>query len=167
MKLQANLKDRDTQIDVRVEGARVFARVADRYYELDSHNLGKNQFLLQYDGKVFDCRVDSHPGRQRFDVFVGRQHYSVAISDPKRLRGASSPGGHTHEVAQIIAPMPGKVVRVSVDSGASVQAGEGIVTVEAMKMQNEMKSPKNGTVVALNVSVGETVNAGDVLAVIE
>jgi biotin carboxyl carrier protein len=167
MKLQANLGNRDAQVELRVEGERLFARVDDHHYELQSHNLGSNEFLLLCDGKVFDCRVDSHDASSPFDVFVRRQHYAVAISDPKRLRGASSSGGHTHEVARIIAPMPGKVVRVSVASGASVQIGQEIVTVEAMKMQNEMKSPKDGIVVTLNVSVGETVNAGDVLAVIE
>jgi biotin carboxyl carrier protein len=51
--------------------------------------------------------------------------------------------------------------------GTRVEAGIGIAVVEAMKMQNEMKSPKAGTVVSLNVEAGATVNAGDVLAVIE
>jgi biotin carboxyl carrier protein len=63
--------------------------------------------------------------------------------------------------------MPGKVVRVLVAKGESVEAGAGIVVVEAMKMQNEMKAPKAGTVATLNVEVGTTVNGGDVLAVIE
>ena len=63
--------------------------------------------------------------------------------------------------------MPGKIVRVLVSADEQVEAGAGIVVVEAMKMQNEMKSPKAGTVATLNVQVGETVNAGQVLAVIE
>jgi biotin carboxyl carrier protein len=63
--------------------------------------------------------------------------------------------------------MPGKVVRLLVDVGAQVEAGAGIVVVEAMKMQNEMKSPKAGVVTALNAEAGSTVNAGDVLAEIE
>jgi biotin carboxyl carrier protein len=63
--------------------------------------------------------------------------------------------------------MPGKVVRVLVEVGSEVAAGDGIIVVEAMKMQNEMKSPKAGKVVALNIQTGVTVNGGDVLAVIE
>jgi biotin carboxyl carrier protein len=63
--------------------------------------------------------------------------------------------------------MPGKVVRVMVEAGAEVAAGDGIVVVEAMKMQNEMKSPRAGKVLTVNVEVGTTVNGGDVLAVIE
>jgi biotin carboxyl carrier protein len=63
--------------------------------------------------------------------------------------------------------MPGKVVRVLVAAGAPVAAGDGVLVVEAMKMQNEMKSPKAGIVLAVNVQAGDTVNRGDVLAVIE
>ena len=63
--------------------------------------------------------------------------------------------------------MPGKVVRVLVEVGSQVKAGDGIIVVEAMKMQNEMKSPKAGTVIAVNVQTGATVNGGEVLAAIE
>jgi biotin carboxyl carrier protein len=54
-----------------------------------------------------------------------------------------------------------------VEVGSEVAAGDGIIVVEAMKMQNEMKSPKAGKVVALNIQTGVTVNGGDVLAVID
>ena len=63
--------------------------------------------------------------------------------------------------------MPGKVVRVQTEVGVSVEKGEGVVVVEAMKMQNEMKSPRAGVVVSIKVKPGDTVNSGDVLAVIE
>jgi biotin carboxyl carrier protein len=63
--------------------------------------------------------------------------------------------------------MPGKVVRVQIEAGAIVEKGDGLVVVEAMKMQNEMKSPRAGVVVSISVKPGDTVNAGDVLAVVE
>jgi len=63
--------------------------------------------------------------------------------------------------------MPGKVVRVQTETGATVEKGAGVVVVEAMKMQNEMKSPRDGVVVSIKVKPGDTVNAGDVLAVVE
>ena len=63
--------------------------------------------------------------------------------------------------------MPGKVVRLYIETGDAVEKGDGIVVVEAMKMQNEMKSPRAGVVVSINVKPGDTVNAGDVLAVVE
>jgi biotin carboxyl carrier protein len=63
--------------------------------------------------------------------------------------------------------MPGKVVRVLVEAGAAVGAGDPLVVVEAMKMQNELKSPKAGTVVELHAREGATASAGEVLAVVE
>jgi biotin carboxyl carrier protein len=63
--------------------------------------------------------------------------------------------------------MRGKIVRVLVEQGSQVEAGDGIVIVEAMKMQNEMKSPKAGVVASITAIAGATVNAGDVLAMIE
>ncbi len=64
------------------------------------------------------------------------------------------------------ASMPGRVVRVLVEWGAQIEAHQGVVVIEAMKMQNELKSPKAGKVVELKVSAGDTVGAGDVLAII-
>ena len=63
--------------------------------------------------------------------------------------------------------MPGKVVKLLVAEGAEVQANQGIVVLEAMKMQNEIKSPKQGVVRKLDVTQGAAVNAGDLLATVE
>ena len=63
--------------------------------------------------------------------------------------------------------MPGKIVRVLVRQGDEVEAGAGVLVVEAMKMQNEIKSPKKGTIQKILVSEGAAVNAGDVLAIVE
>jgi biotin carboxyl carrier protein len=63
--------------------------------------------------------------------------------------------------------MPGKVIRVLVQEGGQVEAGQGLLVVEAMKMQNEIRSPKNGVVERLHAKEGQTVNAGQVLAWID
>jgi biotin carboxyl carrier protein len=63
--------------------------------------------------------------------------------------------------------MPGKVVRVLVPEGSEVEAGQGVLVVEAMKMQNELKSPKKGVIQKIVAREGAAVNAGDVLAVVE
>jgi biotin carboxyl carrier protein len=65
------------------------------------------------------------------------------------------------------AQMPGKVIKVLVVSGATVEAGQGLVVVEAMKMQNEMKAPKSGRVARMHAREGATVTAGEPLAVVE
>ena len=63
--------------------------------------------------------------------------------------------------------MPGKVVRILLATGNEVEAGAGVLIVEAMKMQNEVKSPKKGTIQKILVAEGAAVNAGDVLAIVE
>ena len=62
--------------------------------------------------------------------------------------------------------MPGKIARVLVQAGEKVEVGQGLLVVEAMKMQNEIRSPKSGTVERLLVKEGQPVNAGEVLCVV-
>ena len=76
-------------------------------------------------------------------------------------------GRAVHGRESILAPMPGKIVRLLVAPGDSVEAGQGIIVIEAMKMQNELKARRSGRVVALPVREGETVAAGAVLATFE
>jgi len=167
MKLHATIAGCRTEIQIQDAQRSVSADLDGRHYEVEVHE-SAGTYLLTHHGRVFDCRLESPPeSGKTIDVVVGTTHYRVSIIDPKRLRGTAGTGLHADEAARIIAPMPGKVVRVLVKVGDPVEAGAGIVVVEAMKMQNEMKSPKAGTVIAIEVEVGATVNAGDVLAVIE
>jgi biotin carboxyl carrier protein len=168
MKLHANINDHQTDIQIRDEGGRVFAEIDERSYELDVHESGASGYLLVANGQVFDCRVEGRPeSGLPLEVIVGTTRYAITLNDPKRLSSAASASTHAGDGARLIAPMPGKVVRVLVGLGDQVEAGASIVVVEAMKMQNEMKSPKAGTVIALNIETGDTVNGGDVLVVIE
>jgi biotin carboxyl carrier protein len=168
MKLSATIADYQTGFQIWDEGRRVVAEIDGRRYTLEVHESGPNGYLFVSQGRVFDCRVDGRPeSGKTVNVIVGTTGYPVAITDPKRLRSAAPASVHGSDAARIVASMPGKVVRVMVEVGARVKAGDGIIVVEAMKMQNEMKSPKAGTVAALNTQTGATVNGGDVLAVIE
>jgi biotin carboxyl carrier protein len=168
MKLNAELNHESHIINIKQEGAKVFAEIDGRKYEIEARELDQDTFLFNVGGRVFECRVEgSDKRREQFHVQVGSQTFNINLCDPKRLRGAQHAAGHAEGVAEIIAPMPGKVVRVLVQSGDEVKIGEGVIIVEAMKMQNEMKSPKDGVVKEIRVQAGDTVNGGDVLAVIE
>jgi biotin carboxyl carrier protein len=168
MKLHAAIGEKQYDVELRREGERVLAVIDDRKYELEIQEFEPTNFLLKSDGRVFDCRVNGRPESGKpVEVLVGTDSYLIALTDPKRLRGATSAGAQADGVFRIIAPMPGKVVRVLAAVGDQIETGAGIVVVEAMKMQNEMKALRAGTIVALNVQVGATVNGGDVLAIIE
>jgi biotin carboxyl carrier protein len=99
-------------------------------------------------------------------VWVGTSRFAVELHDPRSLRGRSR-AADDQGPRKIIAPMPGKVVRLLVREGDEVEVGGGVAVVEAMKMQNEIKSPKKGTIKKVLVGEGAAVNAGDVLAIVE
>ena len=99
-------------------------------------------------------------------LWVGSERFAVEVRDPRFLRGRIR-AAEAHGPKKIIAPMPGKVVRLLAREGDEVEHGAGVAVVEAMKMQNEIKSPKKGTVQKILVTEGTAVNAGDVLAIIE
>jgi biotin carboxyl carrier protein len=96
----------------------------------------------------------------------GREH-RVAVSDPRSLRSQRRRPGAGNGTLQIKASMPGRVARVLVAPGDAVVAHQGIVVIEAMKMQNELKAARDGRVAEVRVAAGDKVASGQVLAVLE
>ena len=165
MRLKAVIDDRELDLNVQIDGGRVRAEIDGRVYDLELREPEPGCYLLFRDAEVHECRVTkTHEG---FEVGLHGVNHAIGIVDPKRLRSGQESDRHHHGLAEITAPMPGKIVRVHIETGAAVEKGTGIVVVEAMKMQNEMRSPRAGVVVSINVKPGDTVNAGDVLAVVE
>lgn len=100
------------------------------------------------------------------EIRVNGRAFQVEVFDPREMRGRKSAGAGEGR-RNIAAMMPGKVVRVLVAAGDEIAEGQGLIVVEAMKMQNEMKSPKAGKVVEVKTRPDATVAAGEVLMVIE
>ncbi|HEX6497228.1 MAG TPA: biotin/lipoyl-containing protein [Acidobacteriaceae bacterium] len=100
-------------------------------------------------------------------IAVGARQYRVAVTDRRSLRGQRKRPGAGNGALQIKASMPGRVARVLVTQGDTVRAHQGVVVIEAMKMQNELKAPREGRVKELRVAAGDKVASGQVLAVIE
>ena len=168
MKLKALIGDREEELLIKLEEGRISAEVGNRVYALEVREIEPDCYLFFFHHNVHECRVSERAAsKETFDVTVHGRRHEVTIVDPKRLRSGQNSDRHHQGAAEIRAPMPGKVVRVPSEAGATVEKDAGGVVVEAMKMQNEMKSPRAGMVVSMNVKAGDTVNAGDVLAVIE
>ena len=85
----------------------------------------------------------------------------MAAAAPAAPAAAGSTGAVT-----VTAPMPGNILKVNCSQGQAVKAGDILVVLEAMKMENEIMAPRDGKVVAVNVAKGATVNSGDVLVVL-
>ena len=108
------------------------------------------------------------PGAARGELLVtwrGRT-VPVVVNGRTRRRGTAADAGRAG-LQPVVAPMPGRVVRVLVGPGDAVAARQGVIVVEAMKMENELRSPKAGTVKEVSVTPGTSVEAGRVLVVIE
>jgi biotin carboxyl carrier protein len=168
MKLSAELADEKHEIEIKREDGRVRASIDGRHYDLEVSEPEPNVYLIKHEGRIFAVSVGpAQSGDGSTDVRVGTNEYSVRISDPKRLRSTAGADGHIDGTAEIKTAMPGKVVRLLVELGAEVEKGDGIVVVEAMKMQNELKSPKAGIIKAIRVAEGSTVSAGETLVTVE
>jgi biotin carboxyl carrier protein len=117
------------------------------------------------DGKAYEIKrertaIDMH-------LWVGPVRYAAELRDPRSLRSRKAAGANDAGPRNLVAPMPGRVVRVLLRQGDAVEAGQGVLVVEAMKMQNEIKSPKKGTVQKIVAAEGSSVSPGDVLAIVE
>jgi biotin carboxyl carrier protein len=168
MKLIAEINHEKHEIEIKRDGEKVFAEIDGRKYELEASEPEPNVFLLKNEGAIYEIFVSPRQNLAApFQVRVKNSEFEINIIDPKRLRGAGTGAEHGEGSAEIKTAMPGKIVRILTEQGAEIKAGDGVIVVEAMKMQNEMKSPKDGIVKEIRFAEGATVNAGDVLAVIE
>ena len=104
------------------------------------------------------CNVRVHNAVVAVEVLSERQH---------NMRELDGVGAGATGSQNIAAPMPGKVVKLLVKQGDHVSAGQGLVVVEAMKMENELQSPVDGVVATLTAIAGQTVEAGASLLVVE
>jgi biotin carboxyl carrier protein len=100
-------------------------------------------------------------------AYLGGRNVAVAVNGRRTGRGAADSGGAAHGEQKVVAPMPGRVVRVLVAAGDAVERRQPVVVVEAMKMENELRSPKAGRIKDVAVTPGTSVEAGRVLIVIE
>jgi biotin carboxyl carrier protein len=103
---------------------------------------------------------------EELEVWAGGRRRRIVVADA-RDRSGKSKQARGAGPQEIRAQMPGKVISVLIGAGESVIAGQGVIIVEAMKMQNEMKSPKDGIVTKVFASEGATVGAGETLMIVE
>ena len=122
---------------------------------------GNGQWSVLVGGRSFVAKLLANG-----EVSVNGRVFRVEIFDPRGMRGRRGAAGSEGRQT-IVAPMPGRVIRVLIETGQDVEDGQGLIVVEAMKMQNEMKSPKAGRVAEVKTAAGATVAAGEILAVIE
>ena len=133
--------------------------------EADAVEIAPHILSILLNGQSHEIRI-TPASDGKLKLQTGTQEFTAEVIDPRAWSGRR----HSHVEAegrqQIVAPMPGKVVRLLVKAGDRVEIGQGLFVVEAMKMQNEIRSPKSGTVERVLAKEGQPVNAGEILCVV-
>ena len=167
MKRIVRMGDRSLEVGIRREGDRITARVEDRDYLLTVREAQTGVFsMVQADegGRSTEAVVQEVNGLYR--VRVRDRTFEVTVERPGE-QGAGVGRGDGAGPSVLKAVMPGRVVRLLAAPGERVEKGQGILVVEAMKMENEIGAPRSGTVVTIEVAAGDRVERGAHLAVIE
>jgi len=129
-----------------------------KIYEVDFESVsGQPVYSLIVNGRSHESYI--YPGEDSWQVLLRGRLYPVTVEDEREKRLRAAAGGGVAETGEfhLRAPMPGLVVAVTVAEGVEVKKGQVILILESMKMQNELKSPRDGTMGRIRVKAGESV----------
>ncbi|WP_279426570.1 acetyl-CoA carboxylase biotin carboxyl carrier protein subunit [Anaeromyxobacter terrae] len=158
---------REEQIEVRQTAPGLFeVRLRGRVHVVDAFRHDYGTLSLIVDTASYTAMLDERDSHVR--VRVRDSVYPIEILDEKKLRMRRAAGRFTVEGRQALtAPMPGRIAKVRVKVGDAVREGQALLVVEAMKMENELRSPKDGKVVEVLVTEGQAVEGNAKLCVVE
>lgn len=160
MKYFVTIDDHEHAVDVEVRPTgELVVQLDGRPMDNDVVVLDDGSLSIRIDGKVLDLTVEGSPP----DVGVvasGHRAYVRVESERHRAAAAARRTGGSGSEKQIVAPMPGRVVKILVNVGDEVKPGQGVAVVEAMKMENELKAKGAGTVAEIHVKSGEAIESG-------
>jgi biotin carboxyl carrier protein len=151
-------------VDLEKEGSRYKVALDGRLVDADVILAAPYAVSVILDGAAFEFHIA--PSSGGCTLQTGPYEFQAAVQDRRAWRGKNTEAAEAEGRQQVLAPMPGKVIRLLVGIGDEVEAGQGLIVVEAMKMQNEIRSPKKGKVERLQAQEGQAVNPGDVLCVV-
>lgn len=164
--VRGSKESREVEVERRPGGG-FLVRLGDRTLLVEMVRINGSEASLRFieDGRSF--HVTTHAdGRRKWRVAVGERPFDWQVLTPvEAIESAAAAEGRGP--SRILAPIPGKVVAIRVAPGDAVEAGQSLVVLEAMKMENELTAEQPGTVAAVHVEAGTTVDAGTVLVELE
>ena len=166
MKFVATLDGADHQFEVEELAAHALRlKLGGREFEVDVHRVGHSSYSILIDNRSFDFEIVL----EGEELVVASRGGAARVTLADAARRSQQPGARPAAAgrAALKAMMPGRVVNVLVNLGDEVAAQQGLLVVEAMKMENELKAPKAGKIVELKVKPGQTVEKGELLLVVE
>ena len=166
MKYVATREGTPTTVEITGSDGHYVVTVGDQACAVDARQTAPGIYSLLVGGASYVAGVVDRDGACVVDV-GGETHEILVEAQARwiiRTRGGAAGGAHGQTLT---APLPGKITHVAVRPGDRVQAGDTLVVIEAMKMENEFKASAAGTVAEVRVQPGQAVNPGDVLVVVE
>jgi biotin carboxyl carrier protein len=164
VKLQIEIAGKKHRVELTHAGERPVWMIDGQLLEADATEVFPGVYSILINGKSFEVRVESRGAELR--ATTSGRAFKIASQDEREWRRNRAGAVEAEGRQQVLAPMPGKIVRVLVSAGDTVRAGQGLLVVEAMKMQNEIRAPKSGTIDRVRVIEGQTVNAGEVVVIV-
>ncbi len=160
-------KERTVEVKQLEEGLFSVTIDGEKSLTLDVRRKGCCSFSVIHENKSYEVDLDGK-GEGKYEVLIGDEYFAVEVMDEmrKKMMAILGEGGGAAS-GEISTAMPGKVVKVFVKEGDTVEAGDPVVVLEAMKMENEFKAPDKGVVKSVKVSEGDIVESGAILVVIE
>jgi biotin carboxyl carrier protein len=165
MTYEISIDGKDYRLELKQEEGRWRCVLNGETVDVDAVIARPNVMSVIIGGQAFEVKRER--GANDMHLWVKSARFAVDVRDPRSLRSRRAKAGGVEGPQKLLAPMPGKIVRIISAAGTDVEAGHGVLVIEAMKMQNELKSPKRGIVKQVLVTEGASVAAGDVLAIVE
>ena len=163
----AKLGDQTYTVDIEEVGSSLYRIAVDgNEFLVDGKQTGQNNYSLIINHRSFEVDVDTSEDEYR--VLVDGRSYHIHLVDERRMRlGGFQAGIQLQGRQEVTVPMAGNVIAVLVAEGDRVDKGQGLVIVEAMKMENEIRSPIDAEIKEVRVKTGQSVEAGETLMVLE
>lgn len=169
MSYEVKINGRNARVELlQWEGSYVNILVDGKEYKLDFEKVGSGIFSILHNAKSYNIELIPGENVKNYTVNTFKHNYEVEIVDAESKYQASRLQGSDDDAdSTITAPIPGKVVKIPVEVGETVEAGQTLVIFSAMKMESEFKAKKDGVVKEIRVKEGDTVEAKRVMVVVE
>lgn len=157
MELELNIENKPHKLQLEFKDGLYKISLDDDEYTVDSTVISENCLSLLVNGKAFTVYFAEANGKKYFSI--GGEQFCIEEAEAEASRASDAGSTAVDEAPVAASPMPGKVVKILVSLGDKVEQGQGLVIVEAMKMENEIKSPVKGIVEKVNFKPGDLVDA--------
>jgi biotin carboxyl carrier protein len=165
VKFAVTVGDATEMVEVSGEAGRYRLTIGSEVWEVDGRLTAQGIYSLLIGGVSYMADVWDQDGTCVVDV--GAERYVIHVEEQTRhiIRTKGGAGGG-QGARTLVAPLPGRIVKIAVKPGDRIEKGATLLVIEAMKMENEFKAGASGTIAEVRVEAGQTVNGGDVLVVI-